>query len=48
MTTLNYTVYFKKTVLASFIGLCLSQSCFALETLSDESLSDTTGEGIAL
>ena len=48
MTTLNYTVYFKKTVLASFIGLCLSQSCSALETLSDESLSDTTGEGIAL
>ena len=48
MTTLNYTVYFKKTVLASFIGLCLSQSCSALETLSDESLSDTTGEGMAL
>ena len=48
MTTLHYTVNFKKTVLASFIGLCLSQSCFALETLSDESLSDTTGEGIAL
>ncbi len=48
MTTLNYTVKFQKTVLASFIGLCLSQSCFALEALSDASLSDTTGEGIAL
>ena len=48
MTTLNYTVKFHKTVLASFIGLCLSQSCFALEALSDESLGETTGEGIAL
>ena len=48
MTTLNYTVKFKKTVLASIIGLGLSQSCFALEALSDDSLSDTTGEGIAL
>ncbi|MFW1817090.1 hypothetical protein ACG9X6_20910 [Acinetobacter guillouiae] len=48
MTTLNYTVKFHKTVLVSFIGLCLSQSCFALEEMSDEKLSDTTGEGIAL
>ncbi len=48
MTTLNYTVKFKKTVLASIVGLSLSQSCFALEALSDDSLSDTTGEGIAL
>ena len=48
MTTLNYTGKFNKTVLASLLGLCLSQSCFALEALSDKSLSDTTGEGIAL
>ena len=48
MTTLNYTVKFHKTVLASFIGFFLSQSCFALEAMSDEKLSDTTGEGIAL
>ena len=48
MTTLNYTGKFNRTVLASLIGLFLSQSCFALEALSDEKLSDTTGEGIAL
>ncbi|AXQ23282.1 hypothetical protein BEN71_14915 [Acinetobacter wuhouensis] len=48
MTTLNYTVKFHKTVLASFIGLCISQSCFALQELTDEKLGDTTGEGIAL
>ncbi|MFW1798436.1 hypothetical protein ACG9YX_00075 [Acinetobacter nematophilus] len=48
MTTLNYTARFHKTVLASFIGLVISQSCFALEAMSDEKLSDTTGEGIAL
>jgi len=48
MTILNYTVKFHKTVLASFISFCLSQSCFALEAMSDEKLSDTTGEGIAL
>lgn len=48
MTTLNYTVKLHKTVLASFIGIVMSQSCFALEALSDEKLSDSTGEGIAL
>ncbi|KAF1020302.1 MAG: hypothetical protein GAK29_03673 [Acinetobacter bereziniae] len=48
MTTLHYTAKFHKTVLASFIGLVISQSCFALEAMSDEKLSDTTGEGIAL
>ena len=48
-----------KLFIDSFIGkffilalklchICLSQSCSALEALSDESLSDTTGEGIAL
>ncbi|WP_151819321.1 hypothetical protein [Acinetobacter seifertii] len=48
MTTLNYTVSFQKTVLASLIGLFLSQSSFALEELSDAGLSETTGEGIAI
>ncbi len=48
MSTLNYTVGFRKTVLASLIGLCLSQSSFALEELSDAGLSETTGEGIAI
>lgn len=48
MTTLNYTVNIKKTVLASLIGLCISQSSLALEALSDESLGEATGEGIAL
>ncbi|MFY7004805.1 hypothetical protein [Acinetobacter pittii] len=48
MTTLNYTVRFQKTVLASLIGLCISQPSFALEELSDAGLSETTGEGIAI
>ncbi|MBJ9986004.1 hypothetical protein IAE19_11215 [Acinetobacter sp. S40] len=48
MTAITYTVNLKKTVLASVIGLCLSQSCFALQEISDENLSQTTGEGIAL
>lgn len=48
MTTLNYTVRFQKTVLASLIGLFINQSSFALEELSDAGLSETTGEGIAI
>ena len=50
MTTLH-TVSFQKTVLASLIGLCLSQSIFALENLEqldDAALSQATGEGIAM
>ena len=47
MTTLH-TVSFQKTVLATLIGLCLNQSVFALQELSDDGLSETTGEGIAL
>jgi len=39
---------FQKTVLASLIGLCVSQSAFALQEISDEGLSQTIGEGIAL
>lgn len=46
MTTLH-TVSFQKTVLASLIGLCLSQSAFALQEISDKDLSQATGEGIA-
>ncbi|MCH7336235.1 hypothetical protein [Acinetobacter sp. NIPH 2699] len=39
---------FQKTVLASLIGLCVSQSAFALQEISDEGLSQAIGEGIAL
>ena len=46
--TLLHTVAFRKTALASFIGLCISQSAFALQEISDDGLSETTGEGIAL
>lgn len=48
MTRLTSTVLFKRTVLASFISLCVSQSIFALQEISDDALSETTGEGIAL
>jgi len=47
MATL-YTVSFKRTVLATLIGLCLSRYAFALQELSDDGLSATTGEGIAI
>lgn len=47
MTTL-YTVSFKRTVLATLIGLCLSKYAFALEEISDDALSQTTGEGVAI
>lgn len=47
MTTLK-TVCFQKTVLATLVGLCLSQSVFALQEISDDALSQATGEGIAL
>jgi len=47
MTTLH-TVFFKKTFLACFIGLSFIQSAFALQELSDDGLSQTTGEGIAI
>lgn len=39
---------FKKSCLASLIAVLLSPSVYALESLSDENLSNTTGEGIAL
>ena len=43
-----YTVSFKRTVLATLIGLCLSKYAFALEEISDDALSQTTGEGLAI
>lgn len=39
---------FQRTVLASLVGLCVNQSVFALQEISDEGLSQTIGEGIAL
>lgn len=39
---------FKKSCLASLIAVLLSPSIYALESLSDEHLSETTGEGVAL
>ncbi|MBJ8441261.1 hypothetical protein [Acinetobacter junii] len=48
MTKFTPTVLFKRTVLASVIGLLLSRTVFALEALSDDHLGDTIGEGIAL
>lgn len=48
MTNRIYSAGFKKSCLASLVGLVLAQSTFALESLSDEYLADTTGEGIAL
>lgn len=48
MTTLSYTFRLKKTLLASLIGLLTCQTSFALQPLSDDVLSSTIGEGIAL
>ncbi len=48
MTQLNYTVSMKKCLLLGLMGAFFCQSSFALEALSDESLSQETGEGIAL
>jgi len=42
------TVVFKRTVLATLVGFCMSQTAFALQEISDEGLSQATGEGIAL
>ena len=47
MTTLH-TVTFKRTVLATLISLCLSRYALALEEISDDALSQATGEGIAI
>ncbi|MDD2944456.1 hypothetical protein LIS44_04180 [Acinetobacter haemolyticus] len=39
---------FKKSCLASMLAALLSPSVYALESLSDDHLSETTGEGVAL
>ena len=43
----RHTTILRRTLLASMIGLCCSYS-FALEVLSDQVLSNSTGEGIAI
>lgn len=39
---------FPKSLIAGLVGLCLSPSLLALEVLSDDHLSETTGAGIAI
>lgn len=39
---------FQKKLLASFVSVLMSQTVFALQEISDEKLSETTGEGIAI
>ena len=39
---------FQKSCLASVVSLLITQSGYALESLSDDRLAETTGEGIAL
>ena len=42
------TTGFRMSCLAAMAGLCLTQTGYALESLSDDRLAETTGEGIAL
>lgn len=46
--TQSWNTGFKKSCLASVIAVLMSQSVYALESLSDDHLADTTGEGMAL
>ncbi len=48
MTGLIYTRTFRQSCVAVAVSLLMAQSAFALQDLSDESLSKTTGEGVAL
>lgn len=48
MTEHAITFPFRKRCLATAIGLLLANSSYALQALSDDSLSNTTGEGVAL
>src|SRR5690554_1588582 len=48
MTEHAITYPFRKRCLATAIGLFLTNPSYALQALSDSSLSDTTGEGVAL
>ncbi len=48
MTEHAITYPFRKHCLATAIGLLLANPSYALQALSDDSLSNTTGEGVAL
>lgn len=48
MTNKTDKGFLSKTVLASTLAIAMTQTCFALEALSDQSLSEATGEGIAI
>ncbi|WP_179991472.1 hypothetical protein [Acinetobacter sp. YH16058] len=48
MTEHAITFPFRKPCLATAIGLLLANPSYALQALSDDSLSNTTGEGVAL
>ncbi|WP_180062435.1 hypothetical protein [Acinetobacter sp. YH12120] len=48
MTEHAITFPFRKRCLATAIGLLLTNPSYALQALSDDSLSNTTGEGVAL
>lgn len=48
MTQIKDILRFRKSYLAMTIGLSLLPSAHAMQELSDSSLSDTTGEGVAL
>ena len=46
--TQSWNTGFTKSCLASVIAILMGQSVFALESLSDDHLAETTGEGMAL
>ena len=48
MTQFNHAKLFRQSCLAAAVSMFAVQSIFALENLSDASLAETTGEGIAL
>lgn len=48
MTTPHYTFNVKKALFIGLFSSCIGQTSFALQPLSDETMSSTTGEGIAL
>src|SRR5690606_4537570 len=48
MTQIKDIFKFRKSYLAMTIGFSLLPSAHAMQELSDSSLSDTTGEGVAL
>jgi len=48
MAQIKAKFQFRKSFLAMMIGLGLLPSAHAMQELTDSSLSDTTGEGVAL